>query len=93
MTDREQLLRLVDRGQTTTHTARSPRVWIAAPITLVAVAATWTLHPRRSADNRRSWQVEPVPPPMPRLDPDWAARRTAEDSEPLHPTRESESHR
>ncbi|WP_405961199.1 hypothetical protein OG235_36665 [Streptomyces sp. NBC_00024] len=56
---------------------RSARFWIAAPIVLLAAAALWTLHPRRTAAIRRAWRRHPVrpPAPAPTYDPQWAAHR------------------
>jgi heme exporter protein D len=79
-------LRLEDRlvdwadDQLVTRPGRSPRFWLAVPIALVAVAALWTVHPRRTLANyrankqartaRRSAAVA-----LPQYDPGWADRR------------------
>lgn len=54
-----------------------PRLWLALPILAVALAWVWTVHPRRSAANRRSWR-EDRREPAPVMDPDWAAKRSGE---------------
>lgn len=49
------------------------RMWLAGLIVLVAIVGLWTLHPRRTAANRRSWRDAPASGLVPRFDPDWAA--------------------
>lgn len=73
--------RLVDWAddQLTTRPGRSPRFWIAVPIALVAVAALWLVHPRRTLDtyraNKRAKARRSPPVAVPRYDPGWADRR------------------
>jgi hypothetical protein len=38
---------------------RSPTAWAAVPVILVALAWMWTVHPRRTAANMRSWKAGP----------------------------------
>ncbi|WP_327415454.1 hypothetical protein [Streptomyces sp. NBC_01233] len=57
----------------TERTPRSLAFWAAAPVIVLALAAIWTFHPRRSAANRRSWREE-HPAPAPVRDPHWATR-------------------
>ncbi|MGX1513974.1 hypothetical protein [Streptomyces collinus] len=78
-------LRLEDRlvdwadDQLTERPARSPRYWLAVPIVLAAVAALWTIHPRRTRANYRANKAardrRSAPVAVPRYDPEWAARR------------------
>ena len=56
--------------------AASPRFWIGAAIVVVALAAVWLAHPRRSYRNVRDWRQAGRRAPAPRLDPDWAAHRS-----------------
>ncbi|MBT2492347.1 hypothetical protein J7E96_28325 [Streptomyces sp. ISL-96] len=71
--------RLIDwaQDQVTQRPTRSLGFWLAVPVLLVGLAVLWTCHPRRSAANVRSWRQDRTPPAVPRLDPDWAARRGA----------------
>ncbi|GAA3590782.1 hypothetical protein [Streptomyces osmaniensis] len=57
---------------------RTWKFWPAAPVIIVALAWMWTVHPRRTLANVRSWR-QPPPPRGPALtfDPDWAAKRSA----------------
>jgi len=57
---------------------RTWRFWPAAPIIILALAWMWTVHPRRTLANVRSWR-QPPPPRGPALtfDPNWAAKRRA----------------
>lgn len=74
-------VRLIDWAddQITERPARSPRYWLAVPIALVAVAALWTLHPRRTLANyranRQALAARRSPPVAVRYDPEWSARR------------------
>jgi hypothetical protein len=45
---------------------RTWKFWPAAPIVLAALAWIWTVHPRRSLANVRSWRREREPAPVPR---------------------------
>lgn len=62
----------------TTPGWRTWKFWPAAPIVIIALAWVWTVHPRRTLANVRSWR-QPPPPRGPALtfDPDWAAKRRA----------------
>ena len=53
---------------------RHPMFWIAAPVVLVALAWMWTVHPRRTMENVRSWRTEHHPEPAPIMDPNWKNR-------------------
>ncbi|MFC9341430.1 hypothetical protein ACFT0G_25375 [Streptomyces sp. NPDC057020] len=64
------------QGVITERTPRSPAFWAATPVIVLALAATWTLHPRRSAANRRSWHREHPPTPAPALDLNWPTRNS-----------------
>lgn len=60
-----------------------PVWWVAQAIGLAAVAWMVTAHPRRSAQNRRSWrearnQQRSPAVAVPRFDPDWANNRKAD---------------
>lgn len=69
--------RLVDWAddQITERPARSPRFWLAVPLVLLAVAALWTVHPRRTLatyqDNKARRRHRH---PAPTYDPGRAAR-------------------
>lgn len=65
------------KDQVADRPVRSLRFWLGVPLLLLAVAAQWILHPRRSAENVRSWRGDLPPVSVPRLDPDWTARRGA----------------
>jgi hypothetical protein len=56
-----------------------PRLWLALPILAVALAWMLTVHPRRSAENRRAWR-EDRREPAPVMDPNWAAKHNEEAS-------------
>lgn len=66
-----------------------PGWWLAQAVGVAALAWVWTVHPRRSAANRRSWreaQRERIEfrgqfVAAPERDPDWAAKRAAEREE------------
>ncbi|MCY0957680.1 hypothetical protein [Streptomyces sp. H27-H5] len=60
----------------TKEAGTSPAFWAAAPVILLAWITVWTLHPRRSAANRRSWHEEHPPPPTPARDPHRPTRET-----------------
>lgn len=55
-----------------------PRLWAALPVLAAALAWVCTVHPRRSAANRRAWRETEQREPAPTMDPDWAAKRTGE---------------
>lgn len=76
--------RAVDWAQDTVtrEPGLSPVLCIAVPVIVLAVTAVWILHPRRTAENRRSWREEHPPAPTPQRDPEWARRRTAETDTP-----------
>jgi hypothetical protein len=59
---------------------RTPRFWAAAPVILLALAWVWMVHPRRTLANRRSWRRSRGADPVPRYDPEWAARRRKGDA-------------
>lgn len=67
-----------DAGTLGPHTWR---YWIALPIAAVALVAVWTVHPRRSLANVRSWRRASGPDPIPQYDPGWAEKRHATDEE------------
>lgn len=71
-------------NQVAMRPARSPRYWIAIPLLLLAAATYTAIHPRRAAANIRAARAHTAPAPMPRLDPDWATRRAAQDARPPH---------
>lgn len=79
--------RLLSRAEDTVNrdNSRSPVFWCAATVIVLALIAVWTLHPRRSAENRRSWREEYPREPAPVRDPDWARKRT-------HPTETDTAH-
>jgi hypothetical protein len=69
-----RLLRWADR-QVTAPAPPGPRLGCAVLVVLAALAAAWTLHPRRSAANVRAWRQTPARGPAPRLDPRWSHHR------------------
>ncbi|XVV35026.1 hypothetical protein ACQPXT_13660 [Streptomyces sp. CA-100214] len=89
--------RLVDWAdeQLTQRPGRSPRFWFAVPIALVAVAALWAVHPRRTLatyrDNKARMRRHRAPVPAPQYDPAWASHRgsqqEARPEEPHAPAR------
>ncbi|WP_328721765.1 hypothetical protein OHT52_21240 [Streptomyces sp. NBC_00247] len=56
---------------------RHPAWWVAQLVFAVALAWTWTVHPRRSAANVRAWRKDRTAP-TPVYDPNWAQHRTEE---------------
>jgi hypothetical protein len=83
--------RLLAWAEERSYGPHGPAWWAAQAIGLVAVAWMVTVHPRRSAANRRSWREArnqkrspaiAIPrirrAPAPQFDPDWAANRGAE---------------
>lgn len=54
---------------------RHPMFWPAVPVVLLALAWAWTVHPRRTLENVRSWRAEHHLEPAPVMDPNWKNRR------------------
>ncbi len=54
----------------------TPSWWLAQPVLAAAIAGLWIRHPKRSAANTRSWDMDQTVPP-PQYDPEWAAERSA----------------
>lgn len=81
--------RLVDWAEDQASGPHGPAWWAAQGVGLVAVAGMFTVHPRRTTANLRSWRdarnqqhssAMDIPrrrTPAPQLDPDWAAKRGA----------------
>lgn len=44
---------------------RTFKFWLGAPVVVAALAWVWTVHPRRSMANVRSWRREREPVPVP----------------------------
>ncbi|MFF6801069.1 hypothetical protein [Streptomyces sp. NPDC012616] len=53
----------------------SPWFWTAVPILLVSAGCLWVFRPHRTLANYRAWKAREEPVPVPRRDPNWAARR------------------
>lgn len=68
------------QGTVTREPGCSPVFWVAVPVIVLALAAVWILHPRRTVENRRSWREEHPPAPTPQRDPEWARRHTETDT-------------
>lgn len=69
--------RALSRAEDRSYGPRTPGWWVAQVVGLVAVAWMLTVHPRRSAANRRSWRearnVQRAPAAQ--FKSDWLAER------------------
>lgn len=85
--------RLLSWAEDRSYGPHTPGWWVAQVVGLVALLWVLTVHPRRSAANRRAWReardVRRGPAieiphrrraPAPQFDPDWAAKRSADRS-------------
>jgi uncharacterized BrkB/YihY/UPF0761 family membrane protein len=64
---------------------RTWRFWLAAPVVILALAWIWTVHPRRTLANVRSWRQPPRPlgPPLEFRSPLLPDHRGNEDQEAI----------
>lgn len=69
--------RLLSWAEDRSYGRRTAGWWVAQVVGLVAVAWMLTVHPRRSAANRRSWREarEVKRAPAPQFKSDWLAER------------------
>ncbi|WNI19214.1 hypothetical protein [Actinacidiphila sp. ITFR-21] len=69
--------RLLEWAEDRNEGSHGPGWWAAQGVGLAAVAWMITVHPRRSAANRRSWQeaCNARRSPAPQFDSGWAAKR------------------
>lgn len=74
---------LLDWAENRNGGTHGPGWWTAQGVGLLAVAWMVTVHPRRSAENRRSWREarSQQRSPAPQFDPDWAAEPKRSDKE------------
>lgn len=73
--------RLLVWAEDRSYGPHTPGWWVAQVVGLVVVAWMVTVHPRRTAANRRSWREarDAKRAPAPQYDPHWATKRGAPD--------------
>lgn len=71
--------RVLSWAEDRSYGPRTAGWWVAQVVGLVALVWVETVHPRRSAANRRAWREarEARRGSAPQFDPDWAAKRAA----------------
>lgn len=71
---------LLDWAMGRANGSHAPGWWLAQTVLAARLAYIWTVHPRRTLANVRSWRQAERREPAPQIDPHWPAKRRATDT-------------